>query len=140
MSEQKLKIKGNIPIYSLAMRRLVLLVLILLVPLQSIWAAAEPYCQHDRNSQGETPHAGLEAHQHHGDILGDSTDGADPDSSSGLTVADHDHHCCSMALLPPAPAGLTGALPQSDCVTAAMPRYSFFDASRIERPKWQISP
>lgn len=122
--------------YTARMRRVIILLLLLLLPGQAIWAAAEPYCQHDNSSQSDTSHARVAAHEHHG--IGDDHHG-DPDSSNGATIADHDHHCCSMALMMPAAAGLPGALPKADLVAESIPHYRSFDASRIERPKWKIS-
>lgn len=49
----------------LPMRRLLLVFLLVFMPLQSIWAAASPYCGHE--SAPQASHFGHHVHEHHGD-------------------------------------------------------------------------
>ncbi|MBK9623505.1 MAG: hypothetical protein IPO38_02795 [Rhodocyclaceae bacterium] len=53
------------------MKRLALIFLILLLPLQSVWAAASSYCQHEQGVA--TQHFGHHTHQHQ--VTTDSNDG-----------------------------------------------------------------
>src|SRR3989344_2472958 len=72
----------------LPMRRLLLVFLLVFMPLQSIWAAASPYCGHEAAPQ--TSHFGHHVHEHHGDEGADhSAPGASPS-----TLADMDCHAC----------------------------------------------
>ena len=67
------------------MRRIVLILLMALLPLQSIWAAASKACPHERVSAGK--HAADQAHQQaheHAGTAGVTDDGsADTDSERG---------------------------------------------------------
>ncbi|MCT6718505.1 hypothetical protein [Acidovorax sp. K2F] len=70
------------------MRRLLLVFLLVFMPLQSIWAAASPYCEHE--SAPQASHFGHHVHEHHGDEGADhSAPGASPS-----TLADMDCHAC----------------------------------------------
>lgn len=70
------------------MRRLLLVFLLVFMPLQSIWAAASPYCGHE--SAPQASHFGHHVHEHHGDEGADhSAPGATPS-----TLADMDCHAC----------------------------------------------
>src|SRR3989344_5657928 len=94
----------------LPMRRLLLVFLLVFMPLQSIWAAASPYCGHEAAPQ--TSHFGHHVHEHHGDEGADhSAPGASPS-----TLADMDCHACHgtggglahRARPPPPPRGARG--------------------------------
>lgn len=112
------------------MRRLIAIFLLLLLPIQAIWAAAEPYCQHEHGVAAH--HLGHHEHEHHDDGQ-DSSKKASP-------MADHDHHCCaSLSLLPPSSLTMPGALPSAQLVASPLVRYADARASRIERPQWPDS-
>ena len=83
------------------MRRLLLILLLAFMPLQSIWAAAAGYCSHE-----ETPgaaHFGHHVHQHHED-----GDGAKAGTDLAKAALDMDCHACH---------GMSNALHQDAGVT-----------------------
>jgi len=116
------------------MHRLIAIFLLVLLPLQAIWAAAEPYCQHEQG-QGVL-HVGHHLHTHHGD--GDH-DGDAKKTGKASAMADHDHHCCGSLSLVSAETPLIGALPPAELVAAPLVIYVHFDLPRIERPQWPRS-
>ena len=69
------------------MRRLLLIFLLVFMPLQSIWAAASPYCGHEAAPQAS--HFGHHVHDH----LADESP-AHPAKTSTATPADMDCHAC----------------------------------------------
>lgn len=74
------------------MRRLVAILLLMLLSLQSIWVAAAPYCQHEESTG--VGHVGHHSHEHHGHGDADTahapgTDkGSLPGQPTGLEHAD----------------------------------------------------
>ncbi|MGH6648773.1 DUF2946 family protein [Aquabacterium sp.] len=112
------------------MRRWIALFLLMLLPLQAIWAAAEPYCQHEHGAAAH--HVGHHVHDHHDD------DGA-KDPAKGSPWQDHDHHCCASLSLLPSSLPMMGALPPADLVASPLAIYARGLASRIERPQWPSS-
>lgn len=72
------------------MRRLVLIIMMLLLPVQWTWAAAAAYCAHESNVG--TQHIGHHVHEHHasGDV---SKDGKTPSPPS----ADNDCGVCHLS-------------------------------------------
>lgn len=116
------------------MRRLIAIFLLVLLPLQAVWAAVTPYCPHDRqpDSQQHAPlHLGHHEHQHQG--------GGEQTSNPATAMGDHDHHCCASVSLLPASLSLPGPLPQAELVATLLASYASFDATRIERPNWATS-
>ncbi|TMS59770.1 cobalt-zinc-cadmium resistance protein [Imbroritus primus] len=69
------------------MRRLLAIFLLLLLPLQTVWAAAAPYCQHEKVPS--TFHLGHHTHLHQVDLPGEDTD-----SNAPAGTADIDCHAC----------------------------------------------
>ena len=69
------------------MRRLLLVLLLAFMPLQSIWAAAAAYCGHE--VAPAAAHFGHHAHQHHGDA-----DGEKATPSPAKAALDMDCHAC----------------------------------------------
>lgn len=67
------------------MRRWFAILLLVFLPLQSLWAAAAPYCAHEETP--ESMHLGHHAHEHH-------ETQPEPDSSDGLGAAHTDCHVC----------------------------------------------
>lgn len=112
------------------MRRFALIFLMLLLPLQSVWAAASAYCQHEQGVA--TQHFGHHTHQHQA-----STDGNDGTGKSPLNV----HADCSICHLScPAAAesvrstivtasGSLAVADQPDALSSVFPDHP-------ERPKW----
>ncbi|RZL04249.1 MAG: hypothetical protein EOP36_01140 [Rubrivivax sp.] len=110
------------------MRRLIAIVLLMLLPVQALWAAAEPYCQHEHDAAAH--HVGHHAHEHH------DQDGSDKDPSMASSLADHDHHCCASLSLLPCGLSVPGTLPAADFVAPPLATYAQVQVSRIERPQW----
>ena len=112
------------------MKRLALIVLMLLLPLQSVWAAASAYCEHEQGVA--TQHFGHHIHQHQA-----STDSNDSSGKSPLNVhAD----CSSCHLSCPAAtesvrstvvmaSGLLVLADYPDALSSVFPDHP-------ERPKW----
>lgn len=121
-----------------AMRRLIAIFLLVLLPLQSVWAAMEPYCLHE-SDQRQSHHFGHHEHQHHADDSGAHHGDGGKDNSKASAMIDHDHHCCSGVSLLPAALLLPGPLPQAEGVASHLASYASFDATRIERPNWFVS-
>lgn len=119
------------------MRRWMLLLLLFVLPLQALWAAAAPYCQHEvlATGTGAAGHFGHHAHAH--------VEAPDPHASpASLASAGADHADCagchsasgvvpaSLARLPVphAPRQL------SDAPAASLPEPL---STRPERPQWR---
>lgn len=117
------------------MRRLIAIFLLLLLPLQAVWAAVEPYCLHE-SAQGQSHHFGHHEHEHHADADDAHPDGGAKDTGEASAMLDHDHHCCSGVSLLSGGVPLPGPLPQADGVASPLASYVSFDATRIERPNW----
>lgn len=62
------------------MRRMLLVFLLVFMPLQSIWAAASPYCGHE--SAPQASHFGHHVHDHQGDAFQADLYGADAKAAS----------------------------------------------------------
>jgi hypothetical protein len=69
-------------------KRLVLILFILFLPLQSVWAATSAYCTHEADAA--TGHVGHHSHQHGGVKIDGETD---QESPAGKTV-DNDCGLC----------------------------------------------
>ena len=118
------------------MRRLLLILLLAFMPLQSIWAAAAGYCSHE--AAPSTAHFGHHVHQHHGDGDGDG-DGEKAGTSLAKAASDMDCHACH---------GMSNALHQDanatplwvqDLQLAPPLRFTLPTPSpqRPERPNWR---
>jgi hypothetical protein len=120
------------------MRRLIAIFLLLLLPLQAVWAAVEPYCLHE-SGQHQSSHLGHHEHERHADADGVQGDGDTTGNGKASAMFDHDHSCCSCVSLLPAVVQLPGSLPQADGVASPLASYASFDATCIERPNWAVS-
>ena len=116
-----------------SMRRLLLIFLLVFMPLQSIWAAASPYCGHEAAPQAS--HFGHHVHDH---VADESP--AHPAKTSTATPPDMDCHACHGA-----GSGLAHSLgDHAIVVTAARPPAQAAPAwppaplSRPERPNWPV--
>lgn len=70
------------------MRRWIAIFFLVLFPLQAVWAAAAPYCQHEKAPA--TFHIGHHTHEHHGSgELSDTTDHQLPGLDDGDCQACH---------------------------------------------------
>ena len=72
------------------MRRLIAILLLMMLPLQAIWAAAAPYCQHEGEASGQ--HIGHHQPEHEDGDQGDDAAGTHSDCHvcHGGTVLAHD--------------------------------------------------
>ncbi|KQQ86738.1 hypothetical protein [Massilia sp. Leaf139] len=112
------------------MKRIFLIVLLVLLPLQFSWAIAGTYCAHE---EAAAPHFGHHVHKH--DDTGD--DGkheakklqADPD-------CDYCHHVPSNAIAPAAPACAQPG--PSMHLRTESPRFSSHIPELIPRPDWLL--
>lgn len=116
------------------MSRLLFLLLVLVLPLQSVWASAARYCQHETATNSE--HFGHHEHQHKAAATEDSNKPA----TDAKTITDLDCGLCHSLGSVAAPVWVsTASLP----VPAALPppTLSLPMASALlkapERPKWE---
>jgi hypothetical protein len=121
------------------MRRLIAIFLLVLLPLQAVLAAVEPYCLHE-SGQSTSSHLGHHEHERHADASGVQADRDTSDNGDASAMQEHDHHCCcACASMLPALVQLPGPLPHADGVASPLARYASFDATRIDRPNWSVS-
>ena len=111
------------------MRRWLILVFALVLPLQFAWASASAYCQHESGEQ-QSQHFGHHFHAHKGEAkkAADNKFTADADCGSC-------HASCSVAIaaLPSAHA-VAAASPAAK--VAASPPFSSALARAPDRPQW----
>lgn len=110
------------------MRRWLAILLLVFLPLQSLWAAAAPYCAHEEKPK--SAHLGHHAHEHQESQV-------DQDSSDGPAASHTDCHVChggGGAL--PAPfvaTGMDGQFGPHPALSTTLPTPP---ASFPERPNW----
>lgn len=117
------------------MKRLLIILMFLIVPLQLSWAAAAAYCEHETNPS--TVHFGHHEHKHIA-----STDEAKIDGSKSAAAADSDCTSCHLGgiaiLTMPAPS-MALDLVSAPSITAGNPLLASSRPSRPERPKWVVA-
>lgn len=121
------------------MRRLLLVFLLLFMPLQSIWAAASPYCGHEAAPQAS--HFGHHVHEHQADEQPAPSQTSETPDHRGLATsgtADMDCHAChgagsGMALSASAQAIVVSV---GRPASQAAPAWVHPPLSRPERPNW----
>lgn len=111
------------------MRRWLAIFLLVLLPLQAVWAAAAPYCEHEENPTAM--HVGHHIHEH-------QASQADDQEPSSTGLADHAdcHICHGVAAAVPALAGAAAVADHGDAAPAwlqALPRPPVFPP---DRPNW----
>jgi hypothetical protein len=89
------------PIESIAVKRLLLIVMLALLPLQSVWASAARYCEHEREHEGTqetaTPqHVGHHEHEHAAPTTASLPDNNGTHADLDCTVC---HLACCASLL-----------------------------------------
>ena len=123
------------------MRRLLLILLLVFMPFQAIWAAASPYCSHEVSTQAS--HFGHHAHEH--GASGHSEAQPPPAESptelhalAAAGTADMDCHACHTAGGPIAPSVGVPALLLAASPPPQRPARAWVHppASRPERPNW----
>lgn len=112
------------------MRRLFLILMLLILPVQVSWGAASVYCNHESGAAAK--HFGHHSHQHK----------AEPDdnkSSKSIFVVDADCAFCQFGntgmLAIPAPA-LLSISPQTESSFLSADSVATTRPERPERPKW----
>lgn len=116
----------------LDVKRLSLILLLLILPLQAVWAAAGAYCQHEQSAAAK--HLGHHPHQHQ--VMADGNDGSGKPSAGAHADCSTCHLSCPAAAIVPqsfpiiAPALMVAAAPPGSLPS------SFLD--RPERPKWDL--
>lgn len=122
------------------MRRVLAILLLLSLTLQSVWGAAEPYCQHEQGRAAQ--HLGHHVHDlvAHDDAHDDDGSAAKQAKAKAMSAADQGHHCCSA--LGVLPLGLAD-WPVADWPSTrhAEPAHAYRSAlsGRIDRPNWPPS-
>ncbi|MEC5385094.1 hypothetical protein VVD49_05125 [Uliginosibacterium sp. H3] len=117
------------PIDSATMKRLLLILFVLLLPLESIWAVAGAFCGHEADA-GSQQHFGHHTDQHQHAPA--DQDGTDKSQASGECGACHFGHCCFML------TSFTLQTTASPAVYAVIRKGSppARSNARPERPKW----
>lgn len=124
-----------------AMRRWLVIALLVLVPLQLSWAAVGAYCGHETDSRGAA-HLGHHAHEHHAHSADADADAAQaPDQAHAppsLGQFDQDCGTCHLGMAAlPVPATALPALAHSEAlIQGRVPHYRSADPRRLERPNW----
>ena len=117
-----------------AMSRVLFLLVVLVLPLQSVWASAARYCQHETSTSSKQ-HFGHHEHQHQAA----ATDDTGKPGTDNKAVADFDCGICHSLSSVAAPVWL-GAGPAPEPVAIPPPSTSMPIASALlrapERPKW----
>ncbi len=113
------------------MKRLVLLFLLVLLPLQTSWAAVSGYCQHEQDER-QSQHLGHHDHKHH-NISGQQD--AQPENPS----QDNDCGVCHMSGGTAIPVGAQMLPVQLDSAVffALDLRLPFVAPEAPDRPNWQ---
>ena len=115
-----------------AMRRVLAIFLLVLLPLQSIWAAAAPYCQHEASAAS---HPGHHPHEHHV-----TADDHQTDPTGDAVGMDHaDCHVCHAASPAVVALGVWFACPAlaDMSLDTRQARLTAPPSSRPERPQWR---
>lgn len=116
------------------MKRLLIIFMLIVVPLQLSWAAAAVYCKHETNPK--TVHFGHHEHQHVA-----SADELKTDTPKSASAVDGDCTSCHLggvALLTITPVITFDALSTS-LIIADNSLLASSRPSRPERPKWAVA-
>jgi len=112
------------------MKRLILIFLLTLLPLQMSWAAVSSYCQHETDKTSQ--HFGHHEHKH-------QAKADDTPKTKSLLAADADCGMCQlggMGMLAAPSDGLSVNFNQSVAALADIDFLASFRPERPERPKW----
>jgi hypothetical protein len=110
-------------------RRLVVVILMLLLPLQATWGMAASYCQHER--EANVGHFGHHTHQHQGGA--DSAENATGNVANGVDV---DCEVCHLGTVPMviATTGASAIVTSAGPPTTRVPAYDSHVPDGLERP------
>jgi len=111
-------------------KRLVLILLLVVTPLQAAWGLAGSYCPHDERS-ADTQHFGHHVHQHQ---AADQNDVGDPTATSSDTDCISCHLGCVGVAISPAPVLLSTPASSAVAPPARFPLSVFLQGP--ERPNW----
>ncbi|WP_366964071.1 DUF2946 family protein [Accumulibacter sp.] len=111
-------------------KRLVLILLLVVAPLQAAWGVAGGYCPHDERS-ADTQHFGHHVHQHQ---AADQNDVGDPTATGSDTDCFSCHLGCVGVAVSPAPVLLSTPASSAVAPPARFPLSIFLQGP--ERPNW----
>lgn len=119
------------------MRRFVALLLLVLLPLQAVWAAAAPYCQHEGGAASQHIGHHQPEHQHATGFDAPDGHGAPGDQGSDANSTHSDCHVCHSGTVLAHEVRLVRAMSASmlpvPALTQGLPKPP---TERPERPKW----
>lgn len=114
------------------MKRLFLIILLAVLPLQISWAAVAVYCGHEQGKAGQ--HFG-----HHDDEHKAFSAKSESDKQPGKFDLGHDHCHMSVFLgLMSEAAFLASVIPSQPSLRCDEAAYSSLALDRPERPKWRV--
>ena len=118
-----------------AMRRWLTAMLLVLLPLQSFWAAAATYCAHEQGAASQ--HFGHHEHRHHGTAA--KADGAEADARNALAGDDLDCACCHLSCAQPLVSAVSVPVvaPRERWAPTPPPWRETVVILVIERPNWR---
>jgi len=113
-----------------AVKRLLLIFLLTILPLQYSWAAAAVYCQHEKTP---TTHFGHHTHEHHAQA-------GDADHKGKTAKADNDCGVCHLSAQPSFLSAISLMIQQDRMVRPAdsTPYYSSHIPDGPARPDWRL--
>ena len=79
------------------MKKLLLILLLVILPIQYAWSMAAVYCGHEQSREHPASHFGHHGHQHHA-LAGDDEDGGSNDRQPGKTKVHSDCEVCHHAV------------------------------------------
>jgi len=116
------------------MKRLLIILMLIVVPLQLCWAAAAVYCEHESNPK--TVHFGHHEHKHIA-----SAEEIKSDASKSAAAIDGDCTSCHLggiAILTIPAQALMLDVANAPSITSGNPLLASSRPSRPERPKWAV--
>ena len=115
------------------MKRILVLLMLCLLPLQTSWATVADYCAHDRDKA--TQHFGHHNEEHK--VLPDTlADSAEPELGNTNANSDHDHSHLSSFLGVLSVYTLSMCVPSQIALSCDDRSYSFLAADKPARPNW----
>ena len=119
------------------MRRCLTVVLLVLLPLQSFWAAAATYCAHEQGAASR--HFGHHEHRHHG--AAGKVDGAEADAKKAQSSGDLDCAFCHLSCAQPLVSAVSVPVvaPRERWVPTPPPWRGSVVVLLIERPNWSLA-
>ncbi|MYN43212.1 DUF2946 domain-containing protein [Duganella sp. FT109W] len=111
------------------MKKILLILLLTILPIQYAWSMAAVYCQHEEN---KVSHFGHHGHQHQAQS-DDDTDHSKPSKHGDCEVC---HHAVQASV--PAAEPLMTVAPAAVFAPAGVPRYHSYIADGPPRPNWTL--